>query len=174
MKKHRMKRLSPQVRTIARLSAQLTKAQAAIDAEKQYHLSQTRLLADAVHMTRRVLGSGFVGLQPEMIAQRHSSDRVEMPMYSPAYSPRVGGDMTYDNAVAAAVLRTMSLVSTCDEDVQRQGRRWVHLRVRLADGQVGYALSEEVLYDSDPEWLAERLAQEMAPMLVRELRARKS
>lgn len=51
-------------------------------------------------------------------------------------------------------------------------RNAIHLRVRLANGEVAYSLSETSIHRAPAEYLARTLAGAMAPMLVREMRRR--
>lgn len=46
----------------------------------------------------------------------------------------------------------------------------IHLRVALGDGYAGYALSERAILHGDDITLAARISEELAPMLLRELR----
>lgn len=49
-------------------------------------------------------------------------------------------------------------------------RNAIHLRVRLANGEVAYSLSETSIHRAPAEYLAHTLSRAMAPMLVREMR----
>jgi hypothetical protein len=46
----------------------------------------------------------------------------------------------------------------------------VHLRAVLANGQVGYAVGQLALMQGDEVTLAQRISEELAPALLRELR----
>lgn len=46
----------------------------------------------------------------------------------------------------------------------------IHLRFRLGDGQAGYALSDAAIRQGDEAVLVERISEELALMLLRELR----
>lgn len=66
-------------------------------------------------------------------------------------------------------IATMHLLSVedSDDDVRNQ----IHLRVRLAERDVGYAISKQAIWATPADILARRLADELAPAFVTSLRA---
>lgn len=106
--------------------------------------------AELAHVAK-ALGVHFIGLKPKL-REYEAWMRDQFLFREPS------GDVTMH------MLKT-NIVSAPDRP-----NYMVHFRVKMADEEVGYAISECTLRDTDEQFLVRQIAGEMAELLIRELR----
>lgn len=119
-----------------------------VDRQMQYVADLQRQL----HEVAELLGTNFLGLGAKLSA-------VELPENAECFQALC------DDGSSIHKMHILGVDSS-----ESWHRSAIHLRTRLASGEVVYSLSETSLHRAPAEYLAERIAREMAPVLVRELR----
>lgn len=118
----------------------------------KYMADKARDLEGQIANLADALGVNYVGLPAREIAMKVSD-------------LKFGDSFRYlapNNAVASAHLMHV--------DAEHDERLSVHFRVRLGPGYVAYAVSSQALMSSPARFLARRMADEMAPTLLGEIR----
>lgn len=140
---------------IAQLEQKATELQAAMVLDRALLRHQTQKineLQSRLEDVARIMGTNFIGLEPALwkFQEKHQINRFRCPVD--------GGDV---------VMHTMMAGITKD---QFRPDYMVHFRVDLAGESVGYTISEVALRHGPEEYIARRISEEMAQMLVRDLR----
>lgn len=126
-------------------------AHALADGLSKRLLAENARLQDQLANVVDALGPNFVGLPPEVAAYQATQYDWDRGNYRALAS---GDDV-------------VSMQMLCIEDGRDRVSNRIHFRVRLADGNIGYALSEQALWDTPAAVLGRQLAVEIAPALVR-------
>jgi len=116
-----------------------------------------RDLEDAIERFARALGPNFVGLPLR-----------ELDMRAHRLGPR--GDFLAAELGGKAIPCSLMQVDASENNIRNQ----VHFSVRLADAEVRYAASIQALQHAPSKDMAWRLASEMAPFLLTEIRKARS
>ncbi len=140
---------------IAKLEQRTTELQTGMEMDRALLQSQGAKLSaqDArLKFVAKVLGTDFIGLEPALwkFKDKHRPD------YFRAH--------VNDGDVMRHTMRTQ-ITSACDRPDYM-----VHFRVELAGEPVGYAISECALRDGPEDYIVRRISDEMAQLLVGELR----
>lgn len=109
-------------------------------------------LRGVIDDVEEALGPNFIGLPPqELVFQaRH-----------------LGPERTFRTTVPGDQVVTMAIM---DIDSSEKSDGYIHLRVRLDGKSVVYALSRPALLHSPARFIAQKMAMEMAPVLLQNIR----
>lgn len=107
---------------------------------------------EQLKLVAKVLGTNFIGLEPALweFKDKNLPDWLRRPVQ--------GGDVM------------MHVMKAYITEAKDRPDYMMHFRVKLMDEVVGYAISECALRDGPDEYIVHRIGEEMATLLVAELR----
>lgn len=140
---------------IAQLEQKATALQAGMAMDRELLRNQTQRIDELraqLEDVAQIMGTDFIGLEPALwkFSDKHKLDYLRCPVD--------GGDV---------LMHTMRARITSD---RLRPDYAVHFRAELAGEQVGYTISECALRDAPEGLIVRRLADEMARLLMIELR----
>jgi hypothetical protein len=130
---------------------------------REHIASERDKLRFDLNEARRMLPAMSLALPPGVMQLRQSAqDRLEVQVFPPVSRDMCAAGTSVRDTIRVLPLRVM--LAHCDRD---QFAGMLHVRVRFADGQVAYAVTDESLRAlGRHEDVAQFLAREMAPVLA--------